>query len=415
MKKIHSILAIAAMCSAAIFAQATDPPDCKCDFTQPGNQVLDNNKLKAQPGQTVCIKSGTYTWMYIQNFKGTKDAPIRFVNMCDGKVVFAAGKGGGRTIYAINDQFVHMDGSNNPNEKYGFEISGNGQGIDFRDLSSDIELNNWWFHDIGYSGFNAKTDPTCDLKTQRRTPANPAGFVMGYVKFHDNKLERIMTGEAAYVGESHYADGVERLCGLRKVIVQEHDVESVEFYNNEIRKIGRDGIQIGSARKCMVYNNTIDGFGMTAEYGQMSGIQINPGTKAEVYHNSVRNGPGFAIFAGGTGGNYIHDNVIDSVGSRGDGGGLFSVAYGVVDKAGNRFENNKLTNVQRVGIELYSLTYDIGNTFTYVDGAAPVKFYTSQNNLIKGTIATQKVLTLDSAGITKVFLISDAGVSTRIK
>lgn len=410
MKK-STLIIVLALIAYTSYAQA--PPPCKCDFKVKLNQVVDNNKIMAKPGQVVCIESGTYSWAYIQNFKGTPEAPIIFRNMCDGKVILAAPKeSGGRNIYAINNQFVVMDGAGNPNEKYGFEVSGGGQGIDFRDLSSGIELHHWYFHDIGYSAFNAKTDPTCDPKTQRKTTANPAGFLMTYVYFHDNKLERIRDGEGAYVGESHYVDGVERICGGKKIMVLEHDVLDVRMNNNDLDYIGRDALQVGSARTCLITNNTIDYFGQKGEYGQMSGIQINPGTKAEVAYNTIRNGPGFAIFAGGTGGNYVHDNDISDVGTLLDGGGLFSVAYGVPDKSGNRFENNRLVNVKRVGIELYSLTYDIGNFFTYAPGATPVKFYTPQTNLVKGTIATQKILTLDSAGVKKVYIVSETGAKT---
>jgi hypothetical protein len=289
------------------------------------------------------------------------------------------------------------------------------QGLDWRDKSSDIETDHVYFHDQGYSAFNAKTDPTCDATTQRVTAANPNGFTMYNISLHDVKIERPATGEGAYVGESHYHDGVSKVCGGKNVLLLEHDVYGTWFYNDTLLNTGRDALQAGSVLKdCYIYNNYIDGFGLSKNYGQMSGIQINPGTKAVVYNNVVKNGNGFAIYSGGTGANYIHDNTIDNVGMELDGGGILTVAYTPVDKAGHRLENNTFTRVKRIGLEAYSLTYDISNTFNMLSGAQ-LKLNNSSVLVIKGENTKGTIQVLDSAGIKKYYLIDTDGTKIRIK
>jgi hypothetical protein len=360
-------------------------PDCGCDFTVKGDQVLDNTKMGVKPGQTVCFSAGTYSWLYIQNFKGAPGLPITFKNACDGKVIFNGGTGGSRVVWAINDQFIHFTGTGNPSEFYGIEITGGGQGIDFRDRSSDIEFDHVYGHDIGYSFFNAKTDPVCGKPETQR-----GGFTMYNISYHDNKASNIKTGEAAYVGESHYVSGFKAACG----ILQEHDVVGVQFYNNTFENIGRDGIQVGSAISGLnlIYNNDIKNFGMTKEYGQGSGITINPGSIFEVYNNRVDTGSGYGILAQGPGGSKIHNNLIINTGWTSDGGGIMLAVYGT--PVGNyQVYSNTLVGVNRYGVE-YFCSMDLKNNVIEMASGTPLKASSTAKITDTGNVKTTDLLSL---------------------
>src|SRR5690606_21316880 len=149
--------------------------------------VIDANTFKAldgstgvKPGDKVCFANGERYEILLKNFHGTEEQPITMTNMCDGKVTFkGAHAGSGRIVYVGNSSFIHFTGAANPNEKYGIEITIGVQAIDFRDLSTNIELDHVYIHDFGYSGINIKTDASCDPATWR------GNFTMRDISVHD--------------------------------------------------------------------------------------------------------------------------------------------------------------------------------------------------------------------------------------
>lgn len=315
--------------------------------------VIEGSTFKAldgstgiKPGAKVCFANGTRPDIMIMNVHGTADQPVTFTNMCDGKAIIKGNPGTGRLLYFGGVTFVRITGTGNPDEQYGIEFTVGVQALDFRDLSSNVEADHIYFHDIGYSAMNAKTDPTCDPKTWR------ANFTMYDVHFHDNWIKNT-GGEAIYIGESHYHSTFPLECATGHVDALEHTVLGVRIYNNIFDNIGRDAIQVGSAiQDCYIHHNTINGFGMTNEYGQQSGLQINPGTNVECYNNYVDTGTGFALFAGGRGGSHFYNNVFANALQ----GGIICADYAPVDPSGFIFSNNTLINNSVYGI--YMLAED---------------------------------------------------------
>lgn len=307
---------------------------------------IDGNKLGISPGDRI-IMQGNRNEIEFHNLKGTPDNPILIT--ADGITIKGIVQGG-RVVIFSNCSYVKFMGVDSR-----FSITGGGQGVDFRDLSTDVECANVDFHDISYLGFACKTDPTCDTKTQR------GGFILKNVAVHDCTFKNIMTGEAIYIGESHFWTTVSIVCAGKTIQVKEHEVQGVTIYDNIFENIGRDGIQIGACTLgCFVFDNKISNYGVTKEYGQGSGITINPGTFADVYRNVIDTGSGYGILAQGRGGN-IHHNLIMNTGwgvvgsdnTKGDGGGIMLAAYEPADFKAFKVTNNTLLGINRYGVECF--------------------------------------------------------------
>lgn len=146
-----------------------------------------------KPGDKICFKSGVRTGIEFFNIKGTPDKPVIISNMCDGQVTIDAPVSWGNSLSFVNCQYYIVDGSANPNVQYGIEVRGGQAGINNQQLSSDFEIHHVNINNTGCSGVLAKTDPTCDVKTQR------GNFTLRNAIFHDLKISS--TGcEGFYIG-----------------------------------------------------------------------------------------------------------------------------------------------------------------------------------------------------------------------
>lgn len=355
---------------------------CGCNFVINANSpyVFDGVKMGVKPGNKICFANGQRADIMIMNVHGTAAQPVVFTNMCDGKVLIKGNAGTGRLIYMGNVSYVRITGSANPSEAYGIEVQTGVQGIDFRDLSTNVEADHLYLHDLGYSGINAKTDPTCDPATWR------GNFTMRDVLIHDNKI--INTGgEGIYIGESHYHTTVTVTpCNLQ---AQEHEIIGCQIYNNILQNIGRDGIQVGSVTSGgFIHHNSIYNFATLHLGYDASGIQINPGTNANIYNNVIDLGYGFGVFAGGRGGSHLYNNIISNCGM----GGITSAAYAPVDVSGFIFSNNTLVNNANLGIQSYAnntpnicvnniIVAPATGTFMFIDAFAPGIVWAESNNI----------------------------------
>ena len=363
---------------------------------KPTDWNIDAAKYAVKPGDRLILAGPTRAEIEFHNLKGTKEAPI--VVTATEKIVIKGVNPGGRIVNFLNCSFVRITGG----DGMLIEITGGAMGVDFREISTNVEADHLYIHDIGYSALNAKTEPTTDPKTWR------GNFTLRDVYFHDNVVANT-GGEGTYVGLSHaHTD------------LKEHEVDGVRIINNTFKNIGCDGIQVGAALNCFIQNNIIDGAGMAGRGIDASGIQINPGTNAEVSGNTISNCKiGFGIFAGGRGGSWIHDNTISNCGGgliagKPAGGAILTAAYAPIDPAGHRIENNKLINIGRVGGEIYSLTYWDNNPVTLISGAKESSLFVPVAQFItkpipKPPVITKEVGTIEvvtTDGVTEVFAIT---------
>lgn len=321
-----------------------------------------------KPGDKVCFATGIRPDVLIKNMNGTATNPITITNMCDGQVVISR-KNAGRLIYIGNSSFIHVTGSGNVNVQYGIEITAGIMGIDFRDFTTNVEGDHLYIHDITYAGIIAKTDPTCDPATWR------GAFTMHDVSFHDNHIKTTL-GEGFYIGDSHYNTTFPVTCNGVVTQQLEHDVIGVKVFNNLLENIGRDGIQIGSATDCHIYHNVIRGFGVTNEYGQQSGIQVNPGTRTECYDNIVDTGTGFGIFAGGRGGSHFYNNTVSNCLQ----GAVLVASYVPYDTASFTFDRNALLNNKVYGFYDFSEQSKTISTNNVITSSDPAFLFLRVNN-----------------------------------
>lgn len=320
---------------------------CGCNFvisTNPAVWQFDGAAMGVKPGDKICFASGTRVSMYFVNINGTAANPVTITNMCDGKVTIKNAPTASYGIEFHKSSFFRITGSGNPSEPQGLTIDGGNMAINLMEFSTDFEVDHLKILNAGYGGVIAKTDPTCDPHTWR------GNFTMTNTSYHDNEISTL-GGEGFYIGSSHYYTTVALTCSGVPTNVQEHEVIGVKVYNNNVHDTGRDGIQVGSATtNCTIHDNKVYNFGMTNEYSQQSGIQINPGTNAECFNNIVDTGTGYGVFLGGEGASHLYNNIIMNSLQ----GGIICQDYPPYNPSGFVICNNTLYNNTDYGIYMFS-------------------------------------------------------------
>jgi hypothetical protein len=265
---------------------------------QPSQWFIDGATIPA--GAVIYIPAGTRGALLLKNLKGTAAQPIIVINK-GGRVTFSVSTTASYAFKTQNCRFFKVLGNGTPSITYGFNISGGNISMTMDDLSSDFEIANVEVHNSAFAGIMAKTDPTCDITTQR------GHFTMSNVSIHNNYVHRT-GGEGFYVGNSFYASGSSLSCGT----VKPHDVTNVKIFKNLVDSTGCEGIQVGSAISgCEIYGNTVVSPGLSPfASAQNNGIQIGEGTGGKCYSNIVKNAPGNGIIVLGLGDNQVYDNII---------------------------------------------------------------------------------------------------------
>lgn len=258
-------------------------------------------------GAIIYIPAGTRGSLLLKNIKGNAENPIKIINQ-GGRVTISAATTASYAFKTQNCQYFKVLGNGTANVKYGIDINGGNIGMTMDDLSTDFEVANVEVRNAAFAGIMAKTDPTCDVATQR------GHFTMRNVILHDSYVHKT-GGEGFYVGNSFYADGVAAACGT----VLPHDVVNIKIYNNLVDSTGCEGIQVGSAiTGSEVYNNTVKSPGLSPfASGQNNGIQIGEGTGGKCYNNLIKNAPGNGIIVLGLGDNLVFNNIIINAGGHG--------------------------------------------------------------------------------------------------
>lgn len=315
---------------------------------KPADWNIQAAKYGIKPGDRVILQ-GNRAELEFHDLKGTKENPI--VVTATEKIIIKRSGTGGRVVHFFNCDYIVFTGT----EKKLIEITGGGHGVTFHDGSNHLEVSNLHIHHVGYSGIDITNYPTCDPKTWR------GAYTMEDIYVKDNKITDLTDGEAIYIGGSHYHTSFPLSnCPSGAKTALEHDAKNIHVTDNEIRNVGADGIQIGSATGgAYVTGNTVENFGVKKVFAQNAGIIMNPGTIAEVAYNTVNTGTGFGIQLQGPGGSYVHNNLVVNTGTV-DGGGIMQVNYMPNGKT-DRVVNNTFVNISRVGVEFYNPVEFSGN------------------------------------------------------
>ena len=258
------------------------------------------NAANIGPGDTVCLSSGTRSFLWIRYLHGTAEAPIVIINNIGPVDVSNFYYG----IKIDSCSHVKLSGKGVAHINYGIRIHDiSGGGVSIEGLSTDIEVEGLEITEVELAGIFAKSDPDCDFLSTRDK------YVFRNLSIHDNYVHH--TGmEGFYIGSSFY-EGKELYCNGKDTLVYPHLIKGVKVYNNRIDHAGWDGIQVSSSdSSCYIYNNDVSYDSDSEEYNQMSGILIGGGSKCDCYNNVIIDGKGVGINVFGLGDQSIYNNLI---------------------------------------------------------------------------------------------------------
>ncbi|QJW90601.1 T9SS type A sorting domain-containing protein [Spirosoma taeanense] len=353
--------------------------DCNCTYTITKTGMYDGKSLKIAPGSTVCIKAGAYTYLRLNNFVGTPDKPIRFIN-CGGLVDVNYPTGSSTGIAFQGCRYFQITGTGDSRYEYGIRISKTGtniSGLNITNKSSDCEVDHVEVSNTGFAGIMIKTDPTCDVTTQR------ANFTMYNVKVHHNYVHDTK-GEGLYIGNSFWNEGMGRTCSGKNVKVLPHNIIGLEIAYNRTENTGCEGIQYACAPESQVHHNTVYNSGIDPfDAYQDNGVQIGGGVSGRFYNNTIRQSKGIGlIVVGHLGPNYIYNNIITDSGDN----GVF------VDERANSLANvdivlanNTINRAKGEGIKLYNETQNTYILNTAITGVGSNKYISTLNTKVRYT------------------------------
>ncbi len=313
---------------------------CHCDhYIKVEENYVDGQKLKVQPGDTVCIKAGKKKYLNLFNFFGTATAPIVFINN-GGQVEIGDPQWHYGCVIGKSHHFV-FTGTGDPAHEYGFKISYTKEGASGLAIgASHFDINHVEVSHTGFAGIMAKIDPNCDTNSWQEN------FTMEEVSFHHNYIHDT-GGEGFYIG---YTGGARSLhCEGKEVMVEPHNIEHIKVFQNRVENTGWDGIQVSRAVKnCEIHHNQILNYGTKNEKWQKAGIVIGGGTTGQVYNNYIHTGTGGGIHVFGAGENLMYNNVIIQAGE--DGIYCRSLESYEGAKFGYVMINNTIVNPKRFGL-----------------------------------------------------------------
>jgi hypothetical protein len=263
--------------------------------------------IHVSPGDTVFFKGGNWHYIMLENFKGTSDSAITFMNY-NGKVRIHNTHYFG--INVKNCDHIHLTGTGDDTIPYGIHISQvtQGGGIGFGSLSNHFEIDHFHIENTLLAGIYAKTDPDISFASSRDS------FLMEDVYIHHNFFNDI-GDEGLYIGSTKYFGQLISFNGSDTLVLP-HLLKNVDISFNQFYDIGWDAIQLSSAAlgDNRIHDNYIIRDSKRMTFNQMSGIMVGGGTKADVYNNYIQDGKGSGMVIASLGGQRIFNNVIINAG-----------------------------------------------------------------------------------------------------
>ncbi|SFW31055.1 PKD domain-containing protein [Chitinophaga sancti] len=274
-----------------------------------GGAYINGTNLGVQPGDTVCIQSGSYDYIQFFNITGTTAKPIVFIN-CGGQVKI--GNGGSYGFVFNNAKYFKVTGTGST-DTYGFSVDGVTKklnvGLGISKGCTDYEADH--FEITGSEvGVMAKVNPDCDPANQYPT------FAIRNVKLHDLYIHDV-TGEGMYIGNTA-PNGETATCNGVSTTLLPPRIYNLKIYNVTTANTGWDGIQVASAPENVeIYNNKVSNYGVENKGSQQAGIILGGESNGKVYNNTVIKGTGNGIEVFGTGLNYVYNNILSDCGIDG--------------------------------------------------------------------------------------------------
>ncbi|ATC65826.1 hypothetical protein CMV30_18760 [Nibricoccus aquaticus] len=270
-----------------------------------------------QPGDTIYIQAHTRKMIRLKNLtQGTTANPIIITNT-GGQLILTntpnvAPDGQGIDLAGVRHAILR--GTPSPgNYDYGIKVASTKSGYNGVKIghnyatdpaayvcSLDVEVTGLEIANTGFSGIQAKCEPTLDKL--------PAGYIMDNIRIHGNYIHDT-TGEGLYLGWTSYPN--------------HHDMSNVSVYDNLLVNTGWDAIQLNT---CiiggLIYNNVVLGYGLTSytysttypeRYSwQNEGISIGGKSTVKIFNNWIQAGnaySGSSVNIAMYGPTSIHNNV----------------------------------------------------------------------------------------------------------
>ncbi len=337
--------------------------EINCDYIIDSTQVyVDASGLNLQPGDTICLECGHRPFLQLKNFQGDSLDYITLINY-GGQILIK-----NDTFYGFvlnNCKYFYLSGAGHPSYKYGIKVGGTGpgsSGLSLDNLSTNFEVDHVEVCNTGFAGIMSKTNPRCDLTTNR-------GFFTQYnTVFHDNYVHHT-GGEGFYIGHSYY-NGWPTTCNGEPDTLFPHDVVGLRVYDNIIDSTAYDAVQIDCAvEDCKVYNNMISYYGLADDayglYYGMTGIVVGGGSSGDYFNNVIADGKGSGFFVFGLGDVFVYNNLILRPG-RNSGltpgppdhhhpYGIFCDDRTTIPGKSFNFINNHIISPRDIGIRIWSL------------------------------------------------------------
>jgi hypothetical protein len=276
-----ALLAVFA-CPGSVQAQ-----NCNCAVTIPLTQQSFNASSVA-PGDTICLQAGVRTRnLLIRKVKGTPANKVVIIN-CGGKVTLSLVAGLSYGIKFDSSEYFQITGTGSA-DTYGIVVDSAAQGMQLGAYSTNFEVDHLEIKNSGFAGIMAKTDNS------------GRAFVMRNVKFHHNYMHDQRTGEGFYIGHFNW-----------QPTGDQHDIDTLELYDNITERTGREGIQVGCtfSGKAKIYNNKVYAPGLENIVNQRSGVQLGNGFSGSFYNNYIEGSPANGITVLGVGNVFVYNNVI---------------------------------------------------------------------------------------------------------
>ncbi|MCK7555103.1 PKD domain-containing protein [Chitinophaga sedimenti] len=347
-------------------AAAPAPGDCNCKLTvtpnAEGGVWMDLSGKGLQPGDTICIKSGKYTYIEFFNATGSAQKPLVFIN-CGG--VVESGDGGDRGFSFRNVKYFKLTGSGT-GDKYGFKANGGSKyipsGFSAGKGCTDYEVERLEITKAE-AGMLCKINPDCDPETWY------PNFAIRNLKFHDIWIHDVL-GEGMYIGHTSQS-GVTITCNGTTMSQPPPRIYNCQVYNVTTDGTGWDGIQVSGVPEGLeIHHNKILNYGIENKGSQQAGIIFGGEGVGSIHDNLVSKGTGNGIRVFGSTHIDVYNNVVNEAGYDGTTEGQDAI-----------FIDDKPTLQLYKPIQVY-----VFNNTVVKPKRAGIMFYNSQGTVAKGNL-----------------------------
>lgn len=340
--------------------------DCGCKLTvtpgSDGGVYMDGSNKGLQPGDTVCLKAGKYTYVEFFNFNGTAEKPIVFIN-CGG--IVESGDGGDRGFSFHDCKYFKFTGSGT-GDKYGFKSNGGSKyipsGFSAGRGCTDYEVERLEITKTE-AGMLCKINPDCDPNSWY------PNFAIRNLKFHDLYIHDVL-GEGMYIGHTSQS-GVDVTCNG---VTESHPpprIYNCKVYNVITDGTGWDGIQVSGVPEGLeIYNNTILNYGIENKGSQQAGIIFGGEGVGSIHDNLVSKGTGNGMQIFGSTHIEVYNNIVNEAGYDGTSAGQDAI-----------FIDDKPTKQLYKPIQVY-----VFNNTIVKSKRAGIMFYNSQGTVASGNL-----------------------------